>query len=72
MFAHVIAFERVLADTLPTFHNASNVMVAEAFNPVFSRTTVSWANGKLAAAGVPPDEVAQAVSDQLPPPTRFQ
>ena len=41
-------------------------------SPVAWNTAVSWARGKLFAAGAPPAVAAQPVEDQLPPPTKFQ
>lgn len=63
---------RVDASTAPIDQFELMVMVAPAFNPVSSMTTVSCASGKLATADAPPDVSAHAAADQKPPPTRFQ
>ena len=69
--ANVIADVRPDILTVPIFHAALIVIVPVTL-PVLLNTAVSWASGKLAAAGDPPLDVAQPVADQFCAPARFQ
>lgn len=69
-FANVNEEVRAEALKLPTFQLASNVIVLPALD--WLMIAVSCGNGKLAAAGEPPDVVAHPVADQFWLPAKFQ
>jgi hypothetical protein len=60
---NVIALVRADMSSVPILYDPPWLTVPAA--PVLSKTAVSCASGKLAAAGVPPLDVAQAVAPQL-------
>ena len=68
----VAASVRPEASNVPICQLLLMVMVAPRIRPKSSMTTVSCANGKLAAAATPPDVNAHALSDQFPPATWLQ
>jgi hypothetical protein len=66
----VAALVLVPALKVPKSQLPSSVIVPIA--PVLSSTIVSWASGKLLAAGVPPEAVAHPVADTDCVPAKFQ
>jgi hypothetical protein len=69
---NVIALDRAEKSMLPMTEPDTTATVADVFSPVLPNTTVSCGKGKLASAGDPPLDDAQALSHHEPPPARLQ